>query len=97
MNKKVKEGDFIYLDPPYVPENSYSFTEYVKEGFDLNTHKLLFLEIKKLENIKFLMSNSKVNFVINNCKEYNCNDIITRRSIHSKNPGSKTTEVFIYN
>jgi DNA adenine methylase len=95
--KKVKEGDFIYIDPPYVPEDSNSFTEYVKEGFDLNTHKLLFSEIKKLENIKFLMSNSKVDFVINNCKEYNCNDIITRRSIHSKNPGSKTTEVFIYN
>lgn len=43
------------------------------------------------------MSNSKVDFVINNCKEYNCNDIIVRRSIHSKNHYLKTTEVFIYN
>lgn len=95
--KNVKNGDFVYLDPPYAPENSNSFVGYVADGFNLETHKMLFDEIKKLENIKFLMSNAKVDLVIDNFKEYKCNDIIARRAINSKKPGSTTTEVIIYN
>ena len=58
---------------------------------------LLFAEIKKLENIKFIMSNAKVDIVTNSFKDYNCEDIVARRAINSKNPGSTTTEVIIYN
>ena len=95
--KNVKEGDFVYLDPPYAPENSKSFVGYVEGGFNLKTHELLFAEIKKLENIKFMMSNAKVDIVTNSFKDYNCEDIVARRAINSKNPGSTTTEVVIYN
>ena len=95
--KNVKEGDFVYLDPPYAPENDKSFVGYIADGFNLETHKLLFKEIKKLDKIKFVMSNAKVELVTNNFKEYKCDDIITRRAINSKNPGSTTTEVIIYN
>ena len=95
--KNVKDGDFVYLDPPYAPENSKSFVGYVADGFNLDTHKMLFDEIKKLKNIKFVMSNAKVDLVTDNFKEYNSNDIIARRAINSKNPGSTTTEVIIYN
>jgi DNA adenine methylase len=95
--KNIKEGDFVYLDPPYAPENSKSFVGYVSAGFNLETHQLLFDEIKKMENIKFVMSNAKVDLIINNFKEYNCDDIKARRAINSKKPGSTTTEVIIYN
>jgi|TARA_Y100000389_G_scaffold118498_1_gene115662 DNA adenine methylase len=95
--KNVKEADFVYLDPPYAPENSKSFVKYVEDGFDLKTHELLFIEIKKLKNIKFIMSNAKVDIVINSFKDYNCHEITARRAINSKNPGSTTTEVIIYN
>lgn len=95
--KNVKEGDFVYLDPPYAPENSKSFVGYVAGGFNLETHKLLFDEVKKLENIKFVMSNAKVELVTESFKEYNCDDIKARRAINSKKPGSTTTEVIIYN
>jgi len=93
----VKDGDFVYLDPPYAPENSKSFVGYVEGGFNLKTHESLFAEIKKLENIKFIMSNAKVDIVTNSFKDYNCEDIVARRAINSKNPGSTTTEVIIYN
>ena len=95
--KNCQEGDFVYLDPPYAPENSKSFVGYVADGFNLETHKTLFSEIKKLDNIKFVMSNAKVELVTDAFKEYNCIDIIARRAINSKKPGSTTTEVIIYN
>ena len=95
--KNIKNGDFVYLDPPYAPENSKSFVGYVADGFNLDMHKLLFNKIKKLSGVKFAMSNAKVDLVIENFKEYKCEDIVARRAINSKNPGSKTTEVIIYN
>ena len=95
--KNVKDDDFVYLDPPYAPEKTSSFVGYVADGFNLETHQLLFNEIKKLKTIKFVMSNAKVDLVIDNFKEYNCDDIIARRAINSKKPDSTTTEVIIYN
>lgn len=95
--KKVKKGDFVYLDPPYAPKNPNSFVGYVSDGFNLETHKLLFDEIKKLRDKKFVMSNAKVELVTDNFKDYNCEFITARRAINSKKPGSTTTEVIIYN
>ena len=95
--KNIKEGDFVYFDPPYAPENEKSFVGYVADGFDLEMHKSLFSEIKKLDKIKFIMSNAKVDLVIDNFKEYNYQDIIARRAINAKKPESTTTEVIIYN
>lgn len=99
--QNIKKDDFVYLDPPYAPENSKSFVGYVADGFDLDTHKYLFDEIKKLDskNIKFVLSNAKVDLVTEYFKEkkYNSQDIIARRAINSKKPGSTTTEIIIYN
>ena len=95
--KNIKSNDFVYLDPPYAPENSKSFVGYVAEGFNLETHELLFNEIKKFKNINFVMSNAKVDLVMNHFKGYNYEDITARRAINSKKPGSTTTEIIIYN
>ena len=45
------------------------------------------------------MSNAKVELVPDNFKEdkYKCEDIIARRAINSKKPGSIATEVIISN
>ena len=97
--RTVSEGDFVYLDPPYAPETSKSFVGYVAEGFSLETHQELFSEIKKIgeKNIKFAMSNAKVDLVTSNFEDYECIKIEARRAINSKNPESKTMEVIIYN
>ncbi len=95
--KNVKKGDFVYLDPPYAPINTESFVSYVADGFNLETHKLLFNEIKNLGKIKFAMSNAKVAIVTDYFKDYNSVDITARRAINSKKPESTTTEVIIYN
>ena len=97
--KNVKKGDFVYLDPPYAPENEKSFVGYVADGFNLDMHKALFSEIKKIgeRGAKFVMSNAKVDLVTETFKHYHCDDIVARRAINSKNPGSTTMEVIVYN
>ena len=95
--KNVREDDFVYIDPPYAPETSKSFVGYVADGFDLGTHENLFNAIKQLKNVKFIMSNAKVDLVTDSFKDYHCSEIKARRAINSKKPGSTTTEVLIYN
>jgi len=97
--KNIKKGDFVYLDPPYAPITNDSFVGYTKNGFNLETHKKLFNNILALNNkkIKFVMSNSKADVVIEYFKNYECEYIIARRAINSKKPGSTVKEINIYN
>ena len=92
--EKINKDDFIYLDPPYAPENSKSFVGYTLLGFNIDQHNLLFSICKKF---KFLMSNADVDLVKNNFMDnkYTIKTILCKRSINSKKPGSKTNEVII--
>ena len=96
---EAKEGDFVYMDPPYVPENKTSFVGYTKDGFNKELHEKLFEETKNLDKrgVKFLMSNSNQKLVRESLKDFKCEEITARRAINSKNPSSKTKEVLIYN
>ena len=93
----VKSGDFVYLDPPYAPEKDKSFVGYVADGFNLDMHLKLFNMVKNIPDIHFVMSNSNVDLVRDNFEGYSIDEITARRAINSKNPGSKTKEVLIYN
>lgn len=97
---KAIKDDFVYLDPPYVPESVTSFVGYTSDGFSLENHKKLFEMIKSLneKKIKFMMSNSNVRLVTDEFKTpYKINKIDARRAIHSKKPDSMTKEVIITN
>lgn len=96
---KIKENDFVYLDPPYFQENSKSFVGYDKSGFNLETHKQLFNHIIELDknNIKFILSNSYVDFVVEYFKNFNQEKINARRAINSKNPASIVNEIMVFN
>jgi len=93
----INEGDFVYLDPPYAPENEKSFTRYSLEDFTLDNHNKLFSMVKELP-CPFVMSNSNVPLVIDTFRShssFNIETISCKRSINSKNPGAKTLEVLI--
>ena len=94
---RVNKDDFVYLDPPYAPETETSFVGYTKDGFNLESHINLFNKIKNKKHIKFVMSNAKVDLVMEYFNDYKCEDVIARRAINSKNPESTTIEVIIYN
>jgi len=95
--KNPVPGDFVYMDPPYAPENDKSFVGYTDGGFGLEKHMELFKtsnELKK-SNVKFMMSNADVELVRNNFNGFNIESIDCKRSINSKNPAAKTKEVII--
>jgi len=96
---RAKKKDFLYLDPPYVPEKETSFVKYNEDGFNLAKHKELFKLCHELKDkkIKFLFSNSSVKMIHDEFKDYNIETIDCKRSINSKNPGKKTKEVLINN
>ena len=97
--KNIIEGDFVYLDPPYAPINEKSFTKYTKKGFNIENHNKLFEEIIKLneKKIKFSMSNAKVDLVMNYFSDFDYKELIARRAINSKKPGSTVSEIIISN
>lgn len=94
---KLKNGDFIYLDPPYVPMDKNSFVDYSGGGFDY--HKELFDHIHQLKQkgILFMMSNSSAQTVLDEFQNghYSVLQIECKRRINSKNPSSMETEVII--
>lgn len=92
--KEIRRGDFVYLDPPYAPETKTSFVGYTKDGFGVKDHEDLF-NLTKTSGVDFVMSNVKVDLVVNTFSDYNIKDVKARRAINSKNPESTTTEVLV--
>jgi len=96
---RIKKNDFVYLDPPYVPEKETSFVGYNFGGFCLEQHKNLIkiCNNMKKKNIKFILSNSNTKLIIKSFPNniYNVIKILCKRAIHSKNPSKKTLELII--
>ena len=99
--QNIKKNDFVYLDPPYVPEKITSFVKYNENVFNNDTHINLFKLINKLtdDNKKIMLSNSDVSLVRDNFtnEKYNIESLLCKRKINSKKPSSKTQEVIIKN
>ena len=94
--ENIDKGDFVYMDPPYIPEKKNGFVSYSKDGFSKEKHESLF-KICEEADFKFVLSNSNTDIVKDSFKNFTILEIDARRAIHSKNPGSKTKELLIYN
>ena len=91
----VRPGDFVYLDPPYVPLNATSFVGYTADGFSLKDHEALFAACTALP-ARFLLSNSATDLVTTAFPPpYTTHRVSCRRSIHSKTPNARANEVLI--
>jgi DNA adenine methylase len=88
---KVKENDFIYLDPPYHPLNqTANFTNYTNFGFDINQQKRLanfFNELDK-RKCKIILSNSDTIFIRDLYSSFKEN-IISLKTLRSINSNSE--------
>lgn len=96
LSKNTNLDDFVYLDPPYVPETKTSFSKYSDDIFDDKKHDELFVLTKSLK-CNFLMSNSYTQKIIDSfpSSEFDIAVIECKRTINSKDPNSKTKEVLI--
>jgi len=88
--EQAKAGDFVFLDPPYVPVSKYSdFKRYTKVQFTEQNHIELAQEVAKLNDLgcHVLLTNSNCDLVMELYSKYQIDVVDTRRSINSK--GSK--------
>ena len=99
--KKVKKGDFVYFDPPYVPLSETSnFTSYTKDGFDMDMQFKLRDVCDELDTmgVKFLLSNSDTKLVNELYENYNIKKVFASRQINANADGrGKITEVLVRN
>lgn len=98
---KVKKGDLVYFDPPYVPLNeTSSFTSYTKDGFDIDMQFKLRDVCDELDSmgVKFMLSNSDTKLVNNLYANYKIKKVFASRQINANADGrGKITEVLVRN
>lgn len=98
--QECKQGDFVYLDPPYLPISDTSFTSYSKKGFTLKDHETLAETFESLDkrNVKALETNSDHPWVRDRYKDFKIVEVKGRRSINSDGKGrGKISELLIMN
>ena len=97
----AKAGDFVYLDPPYLPLSATShFTRYAKDDFDYADQQKLAHVCQSLHErqVRFVVSNSYHADIKALYKGFSFVEIKARRSINSKADGrAPISEILIYN
>lgn len=82
----TKKNSFVYLDPPYHPiSESSNFTGYIKGGFSMEDQIRLreACDLLNSKGIKFLLSNSASDFILEQYKKYDIHIVKARRAINS--------------
>ncbi|MDC9725058.1 MAG: DNA adenine methylase [Gammaproteobacteria bacterium] len=97
----IRKDAFVYFDPPYDPvSDSANFTGYTKNGFSKRDQVKLKELCDKLhaKGVKFLLSNSSTEFILDLYKDYNIIPVNAKRAINSKASGrGEVTEVLVRN
>jgi len=82
----AKKGDFVYLDPPYLPlSDTSNFTGYTAGGFSVADQEKLKQVCDNLnkKGVNFLLSNSSCDFIKNIYASYYIDEVEAKRSINS--------------
>lgn len=98
LGRYAKPGDFIFLDPPYVPVGVYSdFKRYTKVQFSEYDHQKLANEARRLAALgcHILLTNSNHPKVHELYEGFNIQVIQTKRFINSKGNGRTGEDVLV--
>ena len=96
--KYAKEGDLIYLDPPYLPISKYSdFKRYTKEQFYEEDHHELAAEVQRLRNIgcHVILTNSNHPLVHELYRDFRIEIHKTKRHINAVSSGRTGEDVIV--
>lgn len=98
LRNYAKQGDFIYLDPPYLPVSDYAdFKRYTKEQFYEEDHIDLAKEVDRLNKLgcHVILTNSNHHLVYELYAPYDIEVVTTRRNINSKANLRKGEDVIV--
>ena len=87
LAKTANPGDFVFLDPPYLPVSKYAdFKRYTKEQFYEEDHRELAAEVERLQKLgcHVVLTNSNHSLVHELYESYEIEVVNTRRNISSK-------------
>lgn len=97
----AESGDFVYLDPPYMPVSSTSmFTSYSSKGFTWKDQEDLAEMVAELDRkgVMFLLSNAATHEIEELYSSYRVEKIMARRNINSRPDGrGKIQELIVRN
>lgn len=94
----AKHGDFIYLDPPYLPVSQYAdFKRYTKEQFYEDDHRELAEEVNRLQKLGcyVLLTNSNHPLVHELYDPYHVEVVKSRRNISSNSKTRTGQDVIV--
>jgi DNA adenine methylase len=84
-----REGDAVYLDPPYLPIGKTSFAAYDRNGFGIEETEALAEHARRLaeKGVHVLLSNADTPEVRRIFADFRIETVTARRSINSKGAG----------
>ena len=98
LAKHARPGDFVYLDPPYLPAGGYAdFKRYTKEQFREADHRALAAEVWRLADLgcHVLLSNAKHPLVWELYGDFAIEVVPARRNISSRAATRRGEEVIV--
>jgi len=97
---EAREGDFVYLDPPYYKLGGYSdFNRYTKGQFRENDHVRLAAVCRELDDrgVRWAVSNSDTPFVRRLFEGFEMIPVSNRREINLNSKDRDITELLVVN
>ena len=98
LRKYAQPGDFIFLDPPYLPISEYAdFKRYTKDQFYLEDQERLAEEVKRLHELGcyVMLTNSNHPKIRELYASFEQHVFQTRRSISSKSNTRKGEDLMV--
>lgn len=97
--KDAREGDFIFIDSPYVPITSTTFEAYTKEGFHGFSHLNLAMTLRQLtkRGVKIIATNYDSSYMRKLYEGFRIEVVDVRRTINSDGSNRRAKEVIIRN
>lgn len=98
--KLAKSGDWVYLDPPYVPTGAWGdFTRYTPDRFPLSEHEKLAEAVRDLDRrgVHFLLTNSDTPLVRDLYSGFPQWTLPTRRDIDLRSDKRASSDLVVAN
>jgi DNA adenine methylase len=98
LQTKARNGDFVFLDPPYLPIGRYSdFKRYTSEQFYEDDHRELAAEVKRLSDIgcDVVLTNSNHELVHELYGECEIHIVNTKRNINGRGDRRRGQDVIV--